>query len=107
MYIIGLIIILIIVFTFYIKPYLKSSHQDNANIGNIVNEDIMPPIPKGFQKYVYSINLHIAGIKYRKADALKFARSVNKELTMERDPDNENDPNAIRLIGISGLKNIL
>jgi len=44
----------------------------------------------------------VAGIQYRKAEALRFANSSNQELILEREPDNEHDPNAIKLIGISG-----
>ena len=60
------------------------------------------PIPSGFQ--IYAGNPGVAGIQHRKAEAIKFANANNQELSLEREPGNQHDANAIKLVGISGAK---
>ena len=57
-----------------------------------------PPIPDGYE--VYSWN-SVAGIQHKKEVALKFARHRNQSLELEREPDNKQDSNAIKVIGCS------
>lgn len=45
----------------------------------------------------------MAGLEYQKSTAIKFAQASNQELTLEQEPNNPHDKNAIKLIGISGL----
>lgn len=46
-------------------------------------------------------DIEVAGIPYRKAAALAFARCQQQYLELEREPDNPHDPNAIKVIGVS------
>ena len=75
-----------------------SRSQPPANPSG-TGKNFLPPIPKGYQ--IYADALPIAGLQYRKDEALKFAKSSNQELSFEREPTNEHDPNAIKLIGLS------
>lgn len=63
-------------------------------------ENFLEPIPAGFQ--IYAERMPIAGIHLRKSEALNFAKAKNQELKLQREPDNEHDSNAIKVIGISG-----
>ena len=66
------------------------------------------PIPEGYQ--IYSPALMVQGVQFRKKDAIKFAKlAVSKPvyLIFEREPDNPEDKNAIKIIGcISARKEI-
>lgn len=55
------------------------------------------PIPTGFR--IYEDRLDVMGITQRKKDALAFARGKHHSLTLEREPDNQADSNAIKIIG--------
>jgi hypothetical protein len=90
MYFLGLLILVVVIY------FVISSNKSTATGG----QSFLPPIPSGYQ--IYANNLPIAGIKYRKAEAIRFANSSNPELGLEREPNNEHDPNAIKLIGVSG-----
>lgn len=59
------------------------------------------PIPAGYQ--IYEERLDTAGIVFRKKAAQAFVKGFRPELTWQREPRNKQDPNAIKLIGISGL----
>lgn len=63
-------------------------------------ENFLEPIPAGFQ--IYAERMPIAGIHLRKSEALNFAKAGNQELKLQREPDNEHDSNAVKVIGISG-----
>lgn len=97
MFILGLLVILIVIYFIFSSNKSNTSPFNNANSGG---QSFSSPIPSGYQ--IYAGHLPIAGIKYRKQDAIKFANSSNQELGLEREPNNEHDPNAIKLIGISG-----
>lgn len=66
------------------------------------------PIPEGYQ--IYSPALMVQGVQFRKKDAIKFAKlAVSRPvyLIFEREPDNPEDKNAIKIIGcISAIKEI-
>jgi hypothetical protein len=55
-------------------------------------------IPDGYQ--IYEERLPIHGITFRKENALSFINSNSNELEFEREPLNEHDANAIKVIGI-------
>lgn len=63
-------------------------------------QSFLPPIPPDHQ--IYASQMPVAGIQHHKEEALRFARSVNQELLLERDPTNSYNRNAVRLIGVSG-----
>lgn len=59
-------------------------------------------IPECF--VIYEPRLDVQGIQFRKEAAHAFAQTDSGWLEFERDPDNQHDPNAIRIIGCtSGL----
>ena len=64
-----------------------------------IAKNISEPIPDGYQIYVS--RLEIAGIHYRKDEALKFAVGNYQTIAFERDQNNKHDPNAIKIIGTS------
>jgi hypothetical protein len=106
MYILGLLIIVATVIYIILGRNKTTSSRQNQSYNDTQTgrESFSPPIPSGYQKYVYAGNLTVAGIQYRKAEALRFANSSNQELILEREPNNEHDPNAIKLVGVSGSK---
>ena len=57
-----------------------------------------PPIPDGFENFS---SVSVVGIQQKKKTALKFARNRNQSLELEREPDNKQDPNAIKVVGRS------
>ena len=58
-----------------------------------------PPIPKGMR--IFEQGVSVAGVKHRFYDAKMFARRSNQSIYMERDPNNQHDPNAIKIMGKS------
>jgi len=56
------------------------------------------PIPNGYEIYSWS---SVAGIQHKRKMALQFARHRNQSLELEREPDNTEDSNAIKVIGCS------
>lgn len=63
-------------------------------------DDFLPIIPPGFQIFAWRVS--VAGIHFRKEDALKFIRSPGKTLVFERDVVNAKDANAVKVIGVVG-----
>lgn len=55
--------------------------------------------PEGFEGLVAE-EIPVAGISYKNDAATQFVMGVNREILLERDPDNEYDPNAIKVIGV-------
>ena len=115
MYLIGFLILLVAVYFYYsgkkkrnapqkpgIAKELNSGKNQSSNgaQGEGTSKSFLPAIPTGYQ--IFAKNLLIAGIQHRKVEALKFARASNQELSLQRDPSNKFDPNAIKLIGLSG-----
>ncbi len=56
-------------------------------------------IPEGFQ--IFEERLEVAGVSFRKTDAISFAKSSNTWLELERDIGNKHDKNAIKVVGCS------
>lgn len=56
-------------------------------------------IPEGFQ--IFEERLEVAGMSFRKTDAISFAKSSNIWLELERDIGNKYDKNAIKVVGCS------
>lgn len=56
-------------------------------------------IPDGYQ--IFEERLEVAGIHYRRDDAVQFANSRNKWIEFQREPENRSDKNAIKVIGCS------
>ncbi len=54
-------------------------------------------IPEGFQ--IFEERLEVAGVGFRREDAAAFATAKENWLEFERDPENEHDQNAIKVIG--------
>jgi hypothetical protein len=67
--------------------------------GGSVSERFSGGIPTGYQIYLHQPVL--AGVQFRKADAIDFAQGADHSIEFERDPANEHDANAIKVIGIS------
>lgn len=63
-------------------------------------DDCLPVIPRGFQIFAWRVS--VAGIQFRKEDALKFIRGSGRTLTFEREATNAKDPNAIKVLGLCG-----
>ena len=55
------------------------------------------PMPEEYQ--IYERMLTVAGISFRRKDAVAFAKGKKPWLELEREPGNKYDPNAIRLTG--------
>lgn len=104
MELLGLVAVLVILYFVFFKRKRGSGVSNKPVVrraqgskqGAVAFEN---PIPKGFQ--IFAGNLPVAGMQYRKDEAIQFAQSSNQELTIEREPNNPHDPNAIRLIGLS------
>lgn len=115
MYLAGILILIVVVY-FYFSSKKKSTspsqpislkekssasnHSKNGSQGGGTGKSFLPAMPTGYQ--IFANNLPVAGIQHRKVEALKFARDSNQELSLRRDPSNEFDPNAIKLIGLAG-----
>jgi hypothetical protein len=56
-------------------------------------------ISEGLQ--IYEDRLEVAGVSFRRAQAISFAKSTNVWLELERDEENEHDRNALKVIGCS------
>src|SRR6266508_6942023 len=56
-------------------------------------------IPEGFQ--IFEERLEVAGVGFRKENAVAFANAKEGWLELEREFGNEHDPNAIKVIGCS------
>lgn len=57
----------------------------------------LPDIPDGFQ--IFEERLDVAGISYRREQALEFSKGRGLSLEFEREEGNPHDRNAIRVIG--------
>lgn len=58
----------------------------------------LPPIKKGYQ--IFLQNMGVTGLGYRREDAVAFIDDMNQSLRLEREPDNPQDENAIKVIGV-------
>ena len=66
--------------------------------------EISPPYPDGFDSYTSWVRVtwvRLARIPFLKEAALRFAKNRDHTLQLEREPSNEYDPNAIKVIGHS------
>ena len=103
MYLVGALVLAILVyFIFFNKgkttPTAKVQSSNNSNGSSDSQgggKSFLPPIPSGYQ--IYAGNPPVAGIQHRRVDAIKFANSSNQELALQRESNNEYDPNAIKL----------
>lgn len=77
-----------------------STNNQSSSESQGSGKSFLPPMPTGYQIFVK--NIPVAGIQHRKDEAMKFARSINQKLTLQREPNNEFDKSAIKLIGLSG-----
>jgi hypothetical protein len=77
----------------------KPSQSATPRKGTKRASKINSPMPPGYQ--MYASNLPIAGIIYRKDKAVKFTQDSGQSLELQREADNEFDPNAIKLIGVT------
>ena len=60
-------------------------------------KNILQDYPEDLQIYVHA---EVAGISFRKNDALIFANARNQTIEMEREPGNKHDRNAIAIYGV-------
>src|SRR3954462_2576213 len=67
--------------------------------GMATNLRFLPAIPVGMT--ILEADLEVAGIEHNQADALAFANGKKQQIELEADPANEQDPNAIKVFGIS------
>jgi len=72
----------------------KSSSSSNPQAQNF-----LPPIPKGYQ--IFCQHLEVAGLSFRKEDAMRFFKGSEHTLKLERELNNEHDKNAIKVIGVT------
>lgn len=109
MYLISFLVLLGIAY-FYFSSKKKTPSSKLNSLQTIQNKSSAgskkgatsfdSPIPKDCQ--IFAKNIPVAGMEYRKAEALRFAKSSNQSLALQKEPNNEHDSNAIKLIGISG-----
>jgi len=59
-------------------------------------------LPQGYQ--IYEDRLYVSGVGPRKREAIAFANAKLRWLELEREPDNETDPNACRVMGCSRVR---
>ena len=78
---------------------LNSSQSRKPSPPGTVNERFGKNKPSGYQIYIHSPAL--AGVQFRKDDAIEFAQGSNHAIELEADPTNEHDSSAIKVIGIS------
>lgn len=109
MYLVGILVLAVVVYFLFFKKkedanqqpqQPKSSSKPSASGSKQGATTLDNPIPPGYQ--IFAQSLPVAGMEYRKSDAIKFARANNQEMILEREPNNQHDKNAIKLIGISG-----
>lgn len=108
MYLIGALILIAVVYFYFLskkKATALSSNQNSVKVQSSNDtqgsgKSFLPPMPTGYQ--IFAKNLPVAGIQHRKDEAIRFAKSSNQELSLQRDSNNEFDKNAIKLIGLSG-----
>jgi hypothetical protein len=74
-----------------------------ARAAMTVRLEISPPYPDGFDSYTWVrvTWVRLARIPFLKEAALRFAENRDHTLQLEREPSNEYDPNAIKVIGYS------
>lgn len=84
--------------TTFTHPSNSIPHVSTSRSGDSESQGYPIPIPKDYQ--IFS-GAEVAGVTFRKDDALRFARGSNQELTLEREPNNTHDKNAIKVIGKS------
>ena len=65
-----------------------------------INHRFLPPIPDGMK--IYESDVEVAGIQHHRESALAFVGGTNHALTLEWEPDNPHDINAIKILGFSG-----
>ncbi len=63
-----------------------------------INLSFRPPIPKGMRIFT---STEIVGIAHYRGDAIKFVNEKGQRLRLAPEPTNQNDPNAIRVTGLS------
>lgn len=84
------------------KPSTSNKKHRSKKIEPIA-QSFSFPIPKGYQIYIN--NPAIAGLSYRKEDALKWASADNQDIQLERESGNQHDSNAIKVIGTTKKNN--
>lgn len=55
-------------------------------------------IPDGYQ--IYCERFDVAGVSFRKKEVIPFIKSGSADVKFEREPENQHDPNAIKIMGI-------
>lgn len=58
----------------------------------------LPPIQKGYQ--IFLQNMGITGLGNRREEAIAFIDDLNQTVRLEREPNNAQDANAIKVIGV-------
>ena len=97
-----LLIVLAVLWTVASTAFGQSdSNNDSGSYSrdNFKAESFLTPIPKGYQIFVK--DTLVAGISFRKDDALRFINGSNQTLELEREPNNAIDKNAIKVIGVT------
>jgi len=93
MFLIALLVLALLTYMFF-STY-KSKKQSSKK-----SQSFLPPIPKDHQ--IYSSVL-VAGVSFRKNDALQFINGADQTLELERETDNSQDKNAIKVIGVTSI----
>ena len=83
-----------------VKPKNQATklRQRGDHKGAYKASKFLPPIKKGYQ--IFLQNMGITGLGYRREDAVAFIDDMNQALRLEREPDNPQDENAIKVIGL-------
>ena len=100
----AIVIVGLIIYYFYSQSTSSNSNKSNNSKSDYYNSSpkialsFLPPIPKDYQIYVS--NMTVAGISFRKNDALRFMKATEQTLELERELNNPHDRNAIKVIGV-------
>ena len=105
MTLLAIVIVGLIIYYFYSQSSNNNSNKGNNSKSDYYNSSpkkalsFLPPIPKDYQIYVS--NMMVAGISFRKNDALRFMKATDQTLELERELNNSHDKNAIKVIGVT------
>ncbi len=103
MYLLGIFVIAAFICFIIIKNNKLATGTETKKERSIspkgIGKNFLPSMPNGYQ--IFTDNYPIAGMLYRKDEAIKFSKSSDQELKLQREPSNVYDANAIKLIGVS------
>ena len=93
-----IVVVAVVVLYFFSKGKSQPNKKNKQSLpSNPVSKNTVESIRKGFQIFVP--NISIEGIQFRKSEATRFIDDSNQQLSLQAEPTNEVDKNAIKIIG--------